>query len=1092
MDVTVCQFSYTNNLYKKILGTEYMQKILTCPLSENQQGIFFETIRTSHPVYISQMCLTFKGKFDYQMFQQAYCLVIKRHGILRASFSIDKTTPVQIIYEDVEPVMVYHDYLELQTKERNKQYNLFLDTDLITTFNFDQPCLMRLTIIRFSNKEYRVIWTRHHILLDGSSVRLILNELLTIYDALLNNKTWELPPSSSYLSIKDKFCLQDQNSAMQYWKQQLKIFKKSSSLPTVKLRHPSIQGYSQLNSTFSGEHYLKLANFISEHELTINSILQSAWGIVLSHYSNNEHIIFGSVRAYPKKEIKNCAGLFINTLPLSLTVHAKMNVLNFLKSVRELGKALRKYTHTSLSDIRKWCGLALDELLYQSIVDYRPYSINKIIKTEFSNLDCKISLRLTTPYPLVLEVVNEGDHLDIQLNYSTDLFTQQFTQEILNHFQDIIRELCLYPSRALFELPTLTQMDKQKSVIDWNKTKRIYPLNKTLHQLFEEQVKKTPNADAILYKDVNLSYEMLNKKANQLAHFIIKASIKPEPLIVILTDPNINIIISLLAILKTGGAYVPIDINYPLERIKYLINDSCAELIICDNKTNQMFSQIIASLNKATILINLDTIPLQSFCSTNPEIKIPSSNLAYMIYTSGSTGTPKGVLVEHRSVLNMALGCIERLEVIPESRILQIASFGFDVAVAEWTLALLSGATLCLMDKGIFNPNSIVEALEFYNITTIILASSILATLPQRNIPSLKVIAVGGEPCSEAVINFWARNRLFLNVYGITETTVCSTIGNCYPEQAILSIGRPLPNTQIYILNEYQQPLPIGVCGEIYVGGIGVARGYWKKADLTREKFVKNPLIDQSIVDHSYQNDRLYKTGDKGRWLPNGELEFLGRVDDQIKIMGIRVELTEIEKAIEQHPAIEKAAVIFTSVNNQLQAFVLSPFKNLDLEMLKQFLKTILPHTLIPHRFQIIDELPLTSNGKINKAELIKYHPIEKESVNFKKEKLTSTEEIIFFEIQNIMGFKNISVQQNFLDIGLKSIDLVNLSVKLRTLFNQEVSVISLFNYPTIKTLAYYLDELKFSHKATEKFTLRKSLADTRSQVKVKRINFEK
>ncbi|WP_156875043.1 non-ribosomal peptide synthetase [Legionella micdadei] len=1067
-------------------------KKIACMLTDNQLGIFYETIRAPHPIYISQMCLTFKGKFDYQLFQQAYRLVISRHEILRTAFSLDKltanATPVQTIYENVEPIVHFHDYTNLPFKEKDALFRQFLDTDLVTSFDFNIPSLMRLTAIRFSENEYRIIWSRHHILLDGSSARLVLTELLTIYSALLSNKPWKLPPSSSYFAIKDKFVVPNESEAMQYWKKQLKNFSKCSLLPAIP-KQATIQHFTQLNSKLTHKEYKNLFDFVAKYDLTVNSVLQAAWGIVLSHYSNNEHIIFGSVRAFPREEVANCAGLFINTLPLALTVNPHKKVLTYLRSVRKQGKALRGHTHTSLSEIRKWCGLTLDEMLYQSILDYKPYSLNKILKSSFSELNCETSFRLTTPYPLALEITNEEDYLDIRLNYATELFSPELAEGMLAHFRSTLNLFHLYHSKTLNDLPSLPDLDREKSVMDWNKTQKNYPFEKTLHQLFEERVNKNPDAPAIFYKDETITYEKLNTKANQLARFINKRGVKPEALTLILTASNINLIVSTLAVLKAGRAYVPVDLGYPLKRIRYLISDSEAEIIICDNKTYPMVSQVLEGLDKSIELINLDTISLSSFCPTNLEVNVSPSHLAYMIYTSGSTGKPKGVLVEHRSVVNMALGCIERLEVTENSRILQIASFGFDVAVAEWSMAFLSGASLCLMDKEFFDPNAIIEALEFYKISTIILASSILTALPHRKLPHLKVIAVGGESCSDAVINYWAKDRLFLNVYGITEATVCSTIANCVPGQEVLSIGKPLPNTQIYILNEKQQPLPIGIYGEIYIGGLGVARGYWNNPDLTGEKFIRNPfIIEQENGDNSRQH-RLYRTGDRGRWLFNGELEFLGRVDEQVKIMGVRIELPEIEKAIEQHPEVEKAAVILTPDNKHLQGFILSHNVNLNLENIRQFLRTILPHALIPQHLIIVEKLPLTSNGKINKKKLLNF-PVKDSAIEIKEEQLTGTEEIVSSEIKKIIGINNIPLDQNFLDMGLKSIDLVGLSLQLSDCLRQEVSVIHLFSNPTIKALAHYLDSLKSDHNIEEKLVLKKHSLNAKYQ-KPQRINFK-
>ena len=367
------------------------------------------------------MCLIFRGSFNYKLFQKAYHLIIKRHEILRSAIIMDRASAgifsLQSIYPQVNPIMAFYDYENLPPQQKNKLFKLFLNDDFLTPFNFNIPPLMRLTTIRFSDQEHRIIWTRHHILLDGASVALILSELLTIYSALLHNMSWQLPICYSYHDIKEKLCLKDRIKAALYWKKQLNLFSESALLPAIPQNNTTTNNFSQLQSELGGDDYQILLAFVDRWELTINSILQAAWGIVLSHYSNNRHVIFGSVRAYPKEETADAVGLFINTLPLSLTINPNSVVVDYLRAVREQGKALREYVHTPLSDLREWCGLALDEMLYQSIVDYKPYSLNKLIKTQFSDMNCESSLRLTIPYPLVIEGVRWSRYLVIDFSH---------------------------------------------------------------------------------------------------------------------------------------------------------------------------------------------------------------------------------------------------------------------------------------------------------------------------------------------------------------------------------------------------------------------------------------------------------------------------------------------------------------------------------------------------------------------------------------------------------------------------------------------------------------------------------------------------
>lgn len=913
-------------------------------LTDIQKGIFFETKRDNdNSFYTCQMIFDFNGTIDAKLFEEAWKIIICRHDVLRSAVHVDAHVSKLIIFDDVDLGIKFYDYSQYSPHKKQKNLETFLHKDLCNKFDLEKPPLMRFTLIKWDENIFKIIWTRHHILLDGGSVNRLINESFTVYFALLNKQPFELQQPTPY---KEVFLRIENLNTINpdQWKEALNNISNATLLPYSSVENTLPKNICRVLTKIETDDLEKLQNFINQNGLTLNALLQAAWGITLSHYTSNHSIAFGVVRSYPNDVIKNCIGLFINTLPFCVEVTPSKKVIDFLHEIRNKNIFLRNNVYTSLTKIKEWCGISSDVPLYLSIVDYKPYSLNASGKERYKQFKIDVSLNLDVPYPLVLEVINCGDSLQVEICYFSNMFSEDHINSLLEHFKEILFSLTIDKNKKLGDLKTLSVSDMQK-ITEWNNTECNYP-KKTVHQIFEEQVKRNPDAPAVIDESKTYSYQEINSRSNQLAHYLIEQGIANEAIIGICIKPDVDMIISVLAVLKTGAAYVPIDPNYPEERINHILEKSNPCALITQSTFYDFCNRVTNEKIPSNLLININQFTWGKYNNDNPNLCILASNLMYLIFTSGSTGIPKGALIEHRSAVNMAYACIKKLAVCDSSRILQISSFSFDVAVAEWCMAFMSGASLYLINKDIFSPNLIHDYLKKNKITTIILSSSIFNALPKKPLPDLAVVAVGGEPVSQATVNYWAPMCKFINVYGITETTVCSTMGECFSNQSKFTIGKPLANTKIYLLNNEGNLVPIYGAGEIYIGGIGVARGYVNDISLTNEKFISNPFVS---TKNEYES-RLYKTGDIGRWSQNGEIEYLGRIDDQIKIRGFRVELTEIEKTLQKYPDIDKAVVVVNTISNhkQLQAFVTTTKKQIDLIKIQEFLAAHLASYMLP------------------------------------------------------------------------------------------------------------------------------------------------
>jgi amino acid adenylation domain-containing protein len=636
------------------------------------------------------------------------------------------------------------------------------------------------------------------------------------------------------------------------------------------------------------------------------------------------------------------------------------------------------------------------------------------------------------------------------------LFDADRIDRMTGHFQTLLSGIVANPQARVAHLPLLPAAELAQLLYEWNDTETEYPQDKCIHELFTAQVERTPDAIAVVFEAQRLTYRELNDRANQLAHYLQTLGVKPEVMVGICVERSVEMIVGLLGILKAGGAYVPLDPAYPQDRIGYMLEDSQVSVLLTQQR-------LMADLPAHPQVICLDTdwaaIANQPATAVNSGVQ--ANNLAYVIYTSGSTGKPKGVLVQHQGLVNLALAQIQVFDVHADSRVLQFASFSFDASISEVVMTLCVGASLYLAQRDDLMPGlGLLNLLQTQGITHVTLSPSALAAMPKVEIPSLRTIIVAGEACPPDLANQWSSGRRFINGYGPTEATVCATTAICTDSNSPLPIGRPIANTQVYILDRNLQPVPIGIPGELHIGGAGLARGYLNRADLTAAKFISNPF------DRAYSG-RLYKTGDLTRYRSDGQIDFLGRIDQQVKIRGFRIELEEIEALLSQHPRVREVAVIAKEDigGKRLVAYLVlvpdlthpvaerHPSSEGSLssgvtQELRGFLKTKLPDFMIPAAFVMLDAMPLTPNGKIDRKALAKIDPDHSELANTFVAPTNPVEEVLAGIWAEILGLAQVGIHHNFFELGGHSLlatqvisriqDAMDVTLPLRTLFERQ------------------------------------------------------
>ena len=885
------------------------------PLSPMQEGMLFHSIDDNEsPVYVIALHFSLHGALNVAAFKDAWQRVLNRHPVLRTFFVWkNRMTPLQIVRRRVALPWQEHDWRHLPASDQTKQSESFLQTDQEQGFNLSKAPLMRLTLARKTQNDYHFFISHHHMLLDGWSMALLLREVFDVYQATCNDDNISLEGLQPYKTYISWLKQQDFTEAERHWRKTLQGFTKSTPIRLGKAfgnTQNSIKVYDGQKLRLSRATSAGLQSLAQQHQITLNTLMQGAWALLLSRYSGETDIVFGTVvsgRSIALPGIDSMIGLFINTLPVRVRLSPQASLIPWLIELHGQQVQSRKFEHCSLRNIQAWSELVRSQgqSLFDSLLIFGNYPLNKLLKDSVEELEFgNVSFLEGSNYPLTV-LVDPGEELIIRMRYDTGRFDNRTIVKILKHFQTLLESFLTNFDQPLSNFSLLTAAEIQQLVIDFNQTNAPAPADKTVVQLFEEQVTKTPDAVALRFDGNKLTYAQLNKRANKLAHYLIKHDVNLENIVALCLDRCPEAVIAIWGILKAGAGYMPVDVMLPAERLTLMLTETAAPVVL----TMHRFVTNLPESAAKIVCMDTDWPDIETEPNDNPPTAAAPDNLAYNIYTSGSTGTPKGTMVRHSNLLNYVWWAKNFYLQGQKLDFPLFSSLSFDLTVTSIYVPLISGSKIVIYGESDMGNLVILDVIKDNLVDIIKLTPAHLSLIKGINPVQtrLRKMILGGEDfkrsLAKSVSDLFGDHIEIYNEYGPTEATVGCMIHRFDPDMdtdASVPIGKPISNAQVYIMDEHLNPVPGGVIGEMCIGGAGVARGYLNRPELTASKFVDNP----------WQTDAtLYRTGDLARWTLDGKMQYLGRADYQVKVKGYRVELGEIESNLLAHPDIELAVV---------------------------------------------------------------------------------------------------------------------------------------------------------------------------------------
>jgi amino acid adenylation domain-containing protein len=1078
------------------------------PVSFAQQRLWFlEQLQPGSSVYNIPTAVRLTGSLNRAVLTQALNAIVQRHETLRTNFIIDEQL-VQMIAPSRAIAPQHINLCQLDPEEQNTQVLSLATQEAQKPFDLAQDSLLRVTLLELNETEHVILLTMHHIISDGWSMEVLVRELAALYAAFSVGQPSPLatlPIQYADFAVWQRQWLQGEvlEAQLSYWKQQLGKTLPVLQLPTdfPRLRVQSFRGETA-SFTLSSDLSNKLKAIAKAEGATLFMILLAAFKVLLYRYTGQAEIIVGSPIANRNRaEVEGLIGFFVNTLVLRTDLSFNPTFQEVLRRVRQV--TWDAYDHQDLPF----------EKLVEELQPERDLSYNPLFQVKFRLENAPTDILEIPGLTLSsLKQVNPTAKLDLSLDmyetptglvggfeYNRDLFAATTITRMVEHFRTLLEGIANHPTQRISELPLLTRAEQQQILVEWNQTQTEYTQDLCFHQMFANQVERTPDAIALIYKDEQLTYQELNRRSNQLAHYLQKLGVSPEVRVGICLDRSSAQIIAMLGVLKAGGAYVPLDPAYPKERLAFMLEDAQlsvliqntfvgsprVEIVRQNTFVGRQNSQFRIPNSQFLTLINFDADwqAIAQASELNPTSDVKTNNLAYLIYTSGSTGVPKGVLVTHEGLVNLTEDKIRVCDVHPDSCVLQLFSFSFDASIPEIIMALGSGAKLCLAPLEDLLPGlPLLQLLREKAVSHITITPSALSALPAEDLPALRMVLVGGEAPSPELIARWSQGRRFINAYGPTEVTVNASMVQCGNGNPLLPVLRPSANKQLYVLDAHLQPVAIGVIGELHIGGIGLARGYLHRPDLTALKFIPNPFVNLELGSRKSESQNsqlkiLYKTGDLACYLPDGSIKLFGRIDNQVKVRGFRIEPGEIEALLNQHPDIQISVVIVREdipEDKRLVAYIVwneelgsdnseLPTSTLGLPTseLRRFLKEKLPDYMVPSIFITLDALPLTPNGKVDHKSL----PVPEQFRSSAEGKFvaprTPTERKLVEIFTNVLEVESVGVEDNFFDLGGHSLLATRLITQLLQAFQVELTVIDLFEAPSVAELAIRVEKMQ-------------------------------
>jgi amino acid adenylation domain-containing protein len=1035
------------------------------PLSFGQQRFWFiDQWEPGNPAYNTAMAFRIDGSLDATVLDQTLTEIARRHATLRTTFAADGETPVQIIHPAGPVTARRIDFTALSNDQKDVETSRLIVEEGSRPTDLVRGPIWRASLVQLEPSTHLLLLTVHHIVFDGWSTGVLLQEFATLYAAFTEGHGSPLPELTiqyADFAVWQRRRLQGEllTEQLRYWREQLRDLP-TLDFPTDHPRPPVQTFTGAVHEMHVPSNVVDALKSVSRREeATLFMTLLAAFQSLLHRYSGQHDIVVGTpIAGRTTVEVEALIGFFVNMLVVRTDASGDPTFRELLGRVKRV--AFNAYAHQDIPF----------EKLVEELQPRRDPSRNPLFQVvfafqnvprpspSFNHLELtRIKTdRASTRFDLEVHLQEVEDGLRGRFVYNTALFESRTIARVTQHFRTLLDAIVTNPDVRLSQIELLTNEERRQILVEWNRTGTDYPREASIVELFEARATATPEALAVAFGEERLTYRQLNERANRLAHHLIQLGVRPGVLVGICVERSLDMIVGFLGILKGGGAYVPLEPSYPRERLAFMLNDAKVPVLVT---TENLLSKIPPHVAR---VVSLDPPQFERHAPDNPSSGVTATDLAYVLYTSGSTGQPKGVAVPHRAVVRLVVKS-NYVQLQPSDRVAQVSNASFDAATFEiWGALLEGGALIGIPHAVLLSPQDFARTIEEKRISTLFLTTALFNQMASE-VPTafrqLRYLLFGGETCDPRWVRTILRSgspQTLLHVYGPTENTTFTTwhsVDSVPETAATVPIGRPIANTRVYLLDAQLQPVPVGVIGELHIGGDGLAREYLNRPDLTAEKFIRDPF-------DAAPSARLYKTGDFARYQPDGSIDFVGRIDGQIKIRGFRIELSEIEAALAHHPDVGTSVVITKHRGGSDRSLVayLVPSRGAQPspDVLRRFLRAKLPDYMVPSTFVLLDSLPLTPNGKVDYAALPEPgHDTETR----RAEPRTSIERSLVEIWEDLLGTRGVGISDNFFDLGGHSLLAIQLIARLEKRFGRTLPVSALFQAPTIEQLASILTD---------------------------------
>ncbi|WP_261991503.1 non-ribosomal peptide synthetase [Streptomyces sp. OR43] len=1040
------------------------------PLTALQQGMLFHTSLSSDPgMYWAQNGLLLEGELDLDALTLAWELVFSRHEVLRtAVVSEGVPQPLAVVSRAVPVPLELLDLSALDEEERRHAISAYLEADWARGADFTLPTLVRISVIRLAEDRHQLLWSYHHLLLDGWSIPIVLGEVLEAYRAYRAGE--ERPALAARAPFRDFVSWvagQDLDEARSYWRDHLAGVTEPVALG---VEHATgQQGRDERQVPLPAEVAESgLADFARRHRLTLNTVVQGAWSLVLGLYAGSDDVVFGTTSSGRGGQIDgmdSMVGLLINTTPVRARIERDRSVVEWLAALQAQQVRARKYEQTPLTTITECSALAPGQALFNTLYAFENYPDQARVEggeggryTDGDGLRAGANYgRDQSNYPLGV-IASSARELVVRLSYDRAHFDDATMERMAGHLATVLTAVAEDSGQRLGDLPVLTEAERDRLVREWNDTAGPVSTAAGVHELVAERAAADPDATALVSGEVSLSYAELTARAARLARHLRDAGVGAESVVAVCPERGADMAVMVLAVWQAGAAYLPLDPQYPAERLEFMLADSGATVLVGHRSVGSELAAT-AGLDTVVWLDDPDTrTALAALPAAPPSVPVLADQLAYVIYTSGSTGRPKGVHLSHRGLVNLVAAQQAALGTGRDDTVLGFAPFSFDASVWELVMALAVGATLVVAEApDRADPARLASLVTRSGVSVATVPPSLLEALTPGDLDGVTTLVTAGERLDAGLAAVWRQRHRLFNAYGPTETTVCASVAEV-EDPAVKGappIGAPILNAGVYVLDASMRCVPVGVPGELFVGGPQLARGYGGRPALTAERFVADPF--------AADGSRLYRTGDRVRWSADGQLEFLGRADDQLKVRGYRIEPLEIEAALIAHPGVRTAVVVAfgDGSDRRLVAYAIPAdhAKGLPpVAELRAFAGERLPEFMVPSVFAELAGLPLTPNGKTDRAALPEPAGFRTGSGGRYVAPATATEELLADVWARVLGVERVGVLDGFFELGGHSLLASQVVSRVREMFSVELPLAALFDRPTVRGLAALVD----------------------------------